>query len=653
METTAKEKEYAFSIGYALIAFLVILLSGRVVINLLSGINLPLLSSNLQRFLLGYPIIFDKLFIYTTALLLTAVINMTTDTRLRVSVSSGKAKAIMVIGCVLFVVAFVLPQTSATWLYVETLMLSIGCFLLIRGGVLLNSQVAAPNRDIFNKSNQQFPQNQKDLRVDGSITYATQFMYADKWHEGIVPVINPYRAAMVVGSQGSGKTFSILVPAMWQSIANGTACLVYDFKYPDMALEAINALKYALSLNKYAYGKKSDGSPLLPSFNIISFDNPQQTGRCNPFAVDYMPTIEDCGEMCKTLLFNLNKSWIKKEGDFWATSAVNLLTTVMWMLRLMEEENEGNELYEDICNLPMAIEMLTNDPANLFKIIAGFPSLSAYSSMFIHALHNQAGNQIAGQIASTQAALAPLATPNLYYCMTGNDFQLDINNPENPQITILANNPTKSKTYGAALSVYTSVIMKRIYLHRTQKAALFIDELPSMYMQGLDDFIATVRSYKVATWMGLQDFEQLTKSYGREAADVIINTAGSVFIGQVSGSTAERVSKMFGDNVQESVGTSVNKKDANVSYSQNLKAMIPASEIATLPQGNFVGKVADEFGTELELKRFNAFFDVPADKMVKTINELPVRCANPDVKEVYAKIKLDAKMIFGDYSGRM
>lgn len=651
METTAKEKEYAFSIGYILIAILVILLSSRVVINLLSGVNLPLLVTNLQIVTQKYPIILDKSFIYSTSLLLVAFINMTTDTRLRVNVSVKKAKGLIVVSCALFAVGYFLIPSEGNMLYIETLVLTIGCFLFIRGGVLLNSQVTGPSRDIFNKSNQQFPQNQEDLRVDGSVTFATQFVYGDKYHEGIVPVINPYRAVMVVGSQGSGKTFSILVPALWQSIANGTTCLVYDFKYPDMALEAANALKFALSLNKYAFGKTEDGSPILPSFNVISFDNPKE--RCNPFGLEYMPTIEDCSEMCKTLLFNLNKSWIKKEGDFWATSAVNLLTTVMWMLRLMEEDNEGNELYRDICNLPMAIEMLTNDPEKLFKIIAGFPSLSAYSSMFIHALNNQAGNQIAGQIASTQAALAPLSTPNLYYCMTGNDFSLDINDPKNPQITILANNPIKSKTYGAALSVYTAVIMKRIYKYKKIKAALFIDELPTMYLQGLDDFIATVRSYKVATWMGLQDYEQLTKSYGKEAADVIINTAGSVFVGQVSGSTADRVSKMFGENVQESIGTSVNKKDANVSYSQNLKAMIPASEIATLPQGNFVGKVADEFGTELKLKRFNGFFNVPTDQMKKSIKELPSKDLTPDIKANYAKVKLDAKLIFEDYSGRL
>lgn len=669
IETTAKEKEFSNTLFYFLIFSSVILIFIDAIWKFQSPIY-DILSDKLRKAFRVFVEITNKIqgnfdfldskLVGCFLLLLFVFICMVSQNKVNVKANKTTANLYIIIGFLFWIIPFYLDSLLLSWqmmgFVLNIFFLFVSMILIIKGGLIFNSIVEMPENDLFNDLNEQFPQNAKNLENDFSIGFKTQYMYQNEWKEGFIPVVSPQRAVLVAGSQGSGKTFSVLLPAIWQSIYKGYCGVIYDFKFPDLSIEAYNALIKSVANNQRVFTTDDNKKPIIPAFVVIDFEHLKYSNRCNPFHRKYMSSIDDTAQLAKTLLYNINKTWIKKEGDFWVISAINYLTCAIWFLKLMEKEYPQ---LGDICDLPHAIELINKDPTTVFNIIERYPELDTYSSMFTLALRSQASKQISGQIATIQASLAGLSSPKIYWVMSGNDTDLSVNDPNNPKIICLGNTPTKSSVYGAALSVYTSTIMKMIYKHKQIKCSFFIDELPSMYLLGLDDFIATVRSYKVATWLGIQDIEQLTKSYGQESANVIINTCGTIFSGSVNAKTAETFSKMFGKTNQNKVNTSLTKADINLSYGTNMQDLVPASKIMTLSQGDFIGKVADNFEQPIDLKLFKAFIKVESEEMKKEIIELPLKFDGTDkaleqaVSANYLKIKEDIKKIIDYESSKL
>jgi len=224
---------------------------------------------------------------------------------------------------------------------------------------------------------------------------------------------------------------------------------------------------------------------------------------------------------------------------------------------------------------------------------------------FVTAYVNGAMEQLEGQIASAKISMARLSSPKLYYVLSGNDFTLDLNSPQAPKIICAGNDPQKQQVYGAVLSLYISRMIKLVNRKKQVKSSLIFDEFPTIYFNAIDSLIATARSNKVATCLGVQDFSQLRKDYGREQADVIANIVGNIISGQVVGDTAKQLSERFGKIMQERESLSINSQEISVSRSKQLEAAIPPSRIASLSSGEFVGAVADDPTEKIELKTFH------------------------------------------------
>ena len=213
--------------------------------------------------------------------------------------------------------------------------------------------------------------------------------------------------------------------------------------------------------------------------------------------------------------------------------------------------------------------------------------------------------QLEGQIASAKVAMARLSSPQLYYVLSGNDFSLDINNPKEPKIICMGNNPQKIQIYGAVLSLYVTRLVKQVNKKGKEKSSLIFDEFPTIYLNNMDSLIATARSNKVATCLGIKDFSQLRKDYGREQADVLINIIGNIVSGQVTGDTARQLSERFGKIMQDRESLSISSGDTSMSRSRQLETAIPPSKISTLSSGDFVGLVADDPDCRIDLKAFH------------------------------------------------
>ena len=472
------------------------------------------------------------------------------------------------------------------WCYALTL--SAGYLCLLAAGVWLRRLLKQPLMDDpFNDNNESFLQEERYLCNAYSVNLPNRYRYKSQWRQGWINVINPFRATLILGTPGSGKSYAVLINYIKQHIEKGFSMLVYDYKFDDLTRIAYNHL--LRHLDKYE---------VKPKFCVINFDDPRRSNRCNPIDARFMDDISDAYESAYVTLLNLNKTWVDKQGDFFTDSAVILLAAIIWYLKIYDRGR--------YCTFPHAIEFLCQPLDKIFPILSSYPELENYLSPFVDAWKSNAQDQLQGQVASVKIPLSRMISPQLYWVLTGNDFTLDINNPEEPKILCMGNNPDRQSIYGAALGLYNSRLIRLINKKGKLKSSLIIDELPTIYIRGLDNLIATARSNKVSVCLGFQDFSQLERDYGEKEAKVIINTVGNIFSGQVVGDTARTLSDRFGKIVQLRESHSVSNENVTTSTNTQLETLIPASKISNLTQGMFVGSVADNFDERIEQKIFHA-----------------------------------------------
>lgn len=481
-----------------------------------------------------------------------------------------------------------MPVTSLAVIYAVGL--SFGYLLILTGGTLLSRIIyqRLNNDDIFNRENETFPQEERLLENEYSINLPAKYYHKGKWRKSWINIINPFRGLLVLGTPGSGKSYFVINNVIRQHIEKGFAMFVYDFKFDDLTLIAYNHfLKY------------KDQYPVPPKFYVINFDDLSRTHRCNPLDPASMLDITDAAEAARTILLGLNREWIKRQGDFFVESPINFLTAIIWFLR---KYNNG-----ELCTLPHVIELMNVEYDKLFAVLSTEKEIEALINPFVSAYKNEVMEQLEGQIASAKISMARLVSPALYYVLSGNDFTLDINNPEAPKIVCMGNSPQKIQVYGAVLSLYVSRMIKIVNRKGQMKSSLIFDEFPTIYLNNIDNLMATARSNKVATTLGVQDFSQLKKDYGKDQADVIMNIAGNVIAGQVTGDTAKQLSDRFGKIMQQRNSISVNRLDTSINNSKQLETAIPISKISALSSGEFIGAVLDDPEQLIVLKAFHAY----------------------------------------------
>ena len=464
----------------------------------------------------------------------------------------------------------------------------LGFLLILTGGGLLSRVIYQHlNNSVFNAPNETFPQEERLLQNEYSINLPARYNLKGRLRKSWINIINPFRGLLIMGSPGSGKSYFIIQHIIKQHIQKGFSLFVYDFKFDDLTRIAYNQfLKYK---NRY---------PVFPQFYVINFDDLNRSHRCNPLDPSTMSDITDAAESSRTIMLGLNREWIKKSGDFFVESPINFVTALIWFLRKYK-----NGQY---CTLPHVIEMSHVEYDKLFSILRAEPQIEALVNPFVSAYLNDAKEQLEGQIASAKISLSKLSSEKLYYILSGNDFTLDINNPESPKIVCMGNNPQKSATYGAVLSLYTTAITRVMNQKNCRKSALVFDEFPTIYFNGIDHLIATARSNKVATTLAVQDASQLKLHYGKDQAEVILNIVGNVISGKVSGDTAKQLSERFRKILEDRESIAINRIDTSITQSKQLEAAIPPSKIASLSSGEFVGMVADNPDQKIELKAFCA-----------------------------------------------
>ena len=596
---------------------------------------------------LFHSILYTKLF----SLLLLALSCLGTKGVKAEKMSWNRISTALVVGFCLFflnwwILLLPISHLGNATLYIFTM--TAGYICLLMGGLWM-SRLLKHNlmEDVFNNENESFMQETKLMENEYSVNLPTRFYYKKKWQRGWINVVNPFRATIVLGTPGSGKSFAVVNNYIKQQIEKSYSMYIYDFKFPDLSTIAYNHMM-----------NHQGGYKVKPQFYVINFDDPRRSHRCNPIHPDFMSDISDAYESAYTIMLNLNKTWVQKQGDFFVESPIILFAAIIWYLRIYK-----NGKY---CTFPHAIELLNRRYEDVFPILTSYPELENYLSPFMDAWQGGAMEQLAGQIASAKIPLSRMISPQLYWVMSASEFTLDINNPKEPKILCVGNNPDRQNIYGAALGLYNSRIVELINKKGQLKSSVIIDELPTIYFKGLDNLIATARSNKVAVCLGFQDFSQLVRDYGDKEARVVMNTVGNIFSGQVVGETAKTLSERFGKVLQKRQSISINRQDVSTSINTQMDSLIPPSKISGLTQGMFVGSVSDNFTERIEQKIFHAEIVVDTDKVkreeshyqpIPIINDFKDTngndCMKQAIQDNYNQIKEDVKQIVKDELDRI
>lgn len=388
---------------------------------------------------------------------------------------------------------------------------------------------------------------------------------------------NPFRGFFVVGAAGSGKSESIAVPLLEQFIEKNYSGIIYDFKFPTLA----NEVETFMDSKGISLG--SAGRNLKHYY--VCFDDNIQTHKINPIAPKYVPNTTYAREYAQSIISNLMKESIKKP-DYWTRSATDILTACIWFLK---------EEHPEYCDIPHLFALITSNDTQLLKLLQTNILTQQMTISIFSAMERGADSQVSGVIGTLQGAIAQINTPDLMHVFSADETPLNVNDPKNPIILTIGNNPTISNTLAPLCSLIITVCTKLMNQPDKHASFVMLDEAPTIFIPNLEIIPNTGRSNKISTVIMCQDIAQLTDGYGKEKADVLFSACNNHFYGRVSSSqTAEILSKQFGkiDRTYNTVGSNIQKGwGGNVSenYSQSIqeREIIKAAEFINFDVGYF------------------------------------------------------------------
>ena len=485
-------------------------------------------------------------------------------------------------------------------------------------------------KDRFNLENESFEQCQELQENKYSVNIPMRYYYKGKFRKGWVNIVNPFRGTWVVGTPGSGKTFSIIEPFIRQHSAKGFSMVVYDYKFPTLATK----LYYHYMLNK-KQGKLPQGC----KFNIVNFVDVEYSKRVNPIQLKYINSLAAASETAETLLESLQKG--KKEGgggsdQFFQTSAVNFLAACIYFFCNWEKEpydKDGNILtaeknqdpqtkrmiptgrvFDAIGNevepaywlgrysdMPHILSFLNESYQTIFEVLETDNEVAPLLGPFQTAMKNKAFEQLEGMIGTLRVYTSRLATKESYWVFhkDGDDFDLKVSDPNNPSYLVIANDPEMESIIGALNALILNRLITRVNsgLGKNVPVSIIVDELPTLYFHKIDRLIGTARSNKVSVALGFQELPQLEADYGKVGMQKIITTVGNVVSGSArSKETLEWLSSdIFGKVVQLKKGVTIDRDKTSINLNENMDSLVPASKISDMPTGWVCGQTARDF----------------------------------------------------------
>ncbi|MEM9364096.1 MAG: type IV secretory system conjugative DNA transfer family protein [Bacteroidota bacterium] len=432
--------------------------------------------------------------------------------------------------------------------------------------------------DKFNDENESFEQNKKLIENEYSVNLPMEYYHKGRMNKGWFNITNLFRGTIVIGIPESGKSFSVIAPAIKQTIRKGFTQLIYDYKYPDFA-----EMAYYHHLRM-----KKEGKTKNYRFHVVNLSNIEYSRRVNPLSPKYFSSLSHAVETAEALVYAMQK---KSEGNssgadqFFSQSSINFLAATFYFF----SKFEGGKY----STLPHVLFFLNLEYEEIFDVLTTDPELDSLLTPFLSAYHKKTYEQLEGQLGTLRVNLGKMNTKESAWVFSGDDVDLNISNPKSPSIFVIGNSRDTQSTNSAINSLLLNRLIKLINKPGNIPITVSVDELPTIFFYKIQELIATARSNKVAVILGLQELPQLVEMYGKTIADSVTSVVGNVISGSVRNTnTLQWLEKLFGKSKQLKKGISINRKDVSTSVNEQMDFLIPSSKIADLKTGQVVAKLA-------------------------------------------------------------
>ncbi|MGI0108179.1 type IV secretory system conjugative DNA transfer family protein [Salinimicrobium sp. WS361] len=406
---------------------------------------------------------------------------------------------------------------------------------------------------------------------------------------------NIRRGVSIIGAAGSGKTESVVYNLLKHFRKYSFSGLLHDYKN--------------FELTEIAYPLFKSGK--LP-FYIISFDRIYH--RVNPIAPKYMIDEESVNEVARVLLENLlEQKELLASGTtkFFNDAVEGLIGGMIWKLKTDHPQ---------YCTLPHLIAVYQSmDTPELVSFLSGNITSRSMADAFISGIASE--RQTAAVKSSLANALKKICTQRIFMALSKDEVPLDINNPENPAIVSIVNNPKFETAYSPVITTTIHTITKQMSIRQRGASFLLMEEAPTLRLLHMHRVPATLRSYNISTIYVMQDKIQNDLLYGEKASKAILSNLSYQFFGKVNDPDTAKYYEQFFEIIQ--------KESISIHQGGNL---------------NFDTRITRSHRDSTNI-RFDAFFRLKAGEFVSFADgkEKKIRFAPPRIKK-----ELPGK--FGGYS---
>ncbi|RZK34611.1 MAG: hypothetical protein EOO61_13290, partial [Hymenobacter sp.] len=437
--------------------------------------------------------------------------------------------------------------------------------------------------------------------------------------EGIIRLHNIFRGIFICGGPGSGKSKSVIEPIIQQSAAANLTGILYDRKFPTLAVEVAGAYQTS-SVSIY----------------YVNFTDLTRSHRINPVGPNLLTNASYAREAAVTTIGNLDYKASQKR-DIWIQTAEALLTGSIWYLR---------NNYPEHCTLPHASSLIIEaHPKALLELLNSDEEVRGLIAAITSSLDSE--KTLASIFTTVQSYLGVLNTPEIFWVMSGNDVPFDLNDPLKPSFLVVGNDADLPATYSPLISLIIATATKRMNKPNKLPSIVILDEAPTLFIPNFQELPATARANQVATVYAVQDISQMEGQLGPQQSEMLLGNLSNQFYGRSTNpKTLQRITTLFGKHDVEYQSTSAGRSsgDRSSSSSQNISTSVqqrdrlPMQSIRDLRTGQFAGFIA-----EGNVSEFVSQFDAPHSKAV-TIQPF-VSVSEADKRNNFRQIKEDVRRI--------
>ncbi len=371
------------------------------------------------------------------------------------------------------------------------------------------------------------------------------------------------RGIAVCGGPGSGKTFSVVDPAIRSAIDQGFPVILYDFKYPSQTERVVGYAERA----GYAIRFFAPGFP--------------ESDICNP--LDFLRSPSDA-ETARQMGVVMNKNFklmaLDKEDPFFGPAGDQLVEAIFMAAK--------SSTYPDVmmCQAILSIE----DLVNRIKVAEDLnPWIRASFGQLLSV--GKSERTVASIVATANNVFTRFMKPGVLGAFCGKTtLPLDLNGK---QLLVLGLDRQRRDVVGPLLATILHMVVNRNVTRRRQDPLILsLDEIPTLYLPALSQWLNENREDGLCSILGFQNIVQLEEAYGKRYKSILGGCATKAIFNPQEYDSAKMFSDFLGEEeihyTQKSRGRSGGKASTNQSDQERTRKLFEPSQFLKLPTGRCV-----------------------------------------------------------------